>query len=220
MYTLHHRIFVMRQSRVFPEPGHSATAHAISGRVIAVVHMSAPTASLYGNFNMYSSSSGVCGPSALREGWHPRRSWCPVCLLDAELLHHRLHFELSSRLSGKLLYRRLGVSKDVVHVQTHHRLRLSIIELTEYAWVRFWLLEPVVVEYVEQAPSRLYEPVDLVQQPHAPGNSCCSLETLSVYLLANTRLQECLLCIKVAQLSVFGRCRRQAYPDSRCRCGG
>ena len=142
MYTLHHRIFVMRQSRVFPEPGHSATAHAISGRVIAVVYMSAPTASLYGNFSIYSSSSGVCDPSALREGWHPRRSWCPACLLDAELLHHPLHFELSSRLSGEPLYRRLGASKNVVHVHSPHRLHLSIIELTEYAWIRFWLLKP------------------------------------------------------------------------------
>ena len=96
---------------------------------------------------------------------HSRRSWCPACPLNAELLHHRLHFKLSSRLSGKPLYRRLGVSKDVVYVYTHHRLHLSIIKLIEYAGIRFWLLEPVVVEYAEQAPSRLYAPVNNPMPP-------------------------------------------------------
>ena len=44
---------------------------------------------------------------------------------------------------------------------------------------------------------------------------------LNLYLLTNIRLQACLLCIKVAQLSVLGRCRRpHTYPHSRCRWGG
>ena len=39
------------------------TTHAMSGRVIVTVHMSAPTAYQYENLNISSSSSGVCGSS-------------------------------------------------------------------------------------------------------------------------------------------------------------
>ena len=63
-----------------------------------------------------SSSSGVCGSSTWRKGWHPQKLWCPSCLLDAELLYNRLHLIFFSTLSGEPLHHCLGVSKDVVHV--------------------------------------------------------------------------------------------------------
>ena len=139
MYALHHRLFVMRQYKVFFENlATVCTTHAMSGHVIVVVHiMSAPTSSRYENFSPSSFSSGVCGSSALRECWHPRRSWCPTYLLDAELLHHRFHSNLSFKLSDESLHRRLGVSKDVVHMHSHHHFHLSIIELEEHAWILF-----------------------------------------------------------------------------------
>ena len=113
----------MRQSRV-PKPGRSAYRARNFGRAIVALHMSAPTASLYGNFNT-SSFSGVCGSSTWRKSWHPRRSWCPPCLLDAKLLYHRLNLIVFSKLNGERLHSRLVGSKDVVHAHKHHNLQCT-----------------------------------------------------------------------------------------------
>ena len=42
-------------------------AHAMPSRAIVAVHMSTPIASRYGNFNIISFSSGVCGSSAFEK---------------------------------------------------------------------------------------------------------------------------------------------------------
>ena len=102
---------------------------------------------------------------------------------------HCLQFQLSSKLNGESLPHSLifGVGKHVVHVDDHHHLHFSVSDHMEHAWVGLLLLkldrQHVVAEFAIPAPSRLYEPVDrLNQHPNCLRKLLILVENLNAYI--------------------------------------
>ena len=168
------------------------TAHAMSGRAIVAVHMSAPTASRYGNFDKSSFSSGVGDLSGFeRVGTREE----PGVLLVSTPNFSTIDFILKFLPS-------LAVNISIVAWSWHGqgcrpRARpppssFSVIDLAEHAGIRFSILESdrrhVVAEFVSVS-SRLFKSVGrLVQHPHCPEKLSILLGNFNVYLLINPHL--------------------------------
>ena len=64
----------MRQFRVFTDLAIARTAYSMSVHVIAAVHMSASITSWYGNLEISSFSSGICGSFAFESVGTPEEA--------------------------------------------------------------------------------------------------------------------------------------------------
>ena len=131
MYALHHRVLAMRQSRI-PESGHSA----YRARNVRPCHRCRPcerphclpVRELQHIFLHHRSSRLIY----LERGLTP-----PIKPGSCFSSRRRTSSPSSSPSSAANLHRRLGVSKDVVHVNKHHYIYLAIIKLAEHASICF-----------------------------------------------------------------------------------
>ena len=127
MYAVHHRILVLHQSRV-PEPGHSIyRARNVwpCRRCCPHEHPEClPVRELQHIFLLLRSLRLIY----LKRGLAPPKKLVPFCLLDAELLHHRLYFKPFLKAQRRTSPPSLGVRKDAIHVHKHVKREKVMIQ--------------------------------------------------------------------------------------------
>ena len=64
----------------------------------------------------------------MKRGLAPPKKLVPFCLLDAELLHHRLYFKPFLKAQRRTSPPLLGVRKDAIHVHKHVKREKVLIQ--------------------------------------------------------------------------------------------